>query len=171
MPPNAEAEDYELFGRILLTWGYVEGHLANIVLRLWHPCFDIGKFNGVPNSFGQMLSLAHKGYKQNTHMSPFSEEARKALEALPPIHEKRNIIAHGRYQGLTGWTFLFVIYRKRKGAEHPSEQLHEFSRSDLDNILHDIELATAAMEDLSARTFAVPLPLLPRRVSGTSGPV
>jgi hypothetical protein len=154
-----EEAECALFGRIVLSWSLVEGQLVQIALRLGHLQLHKIEFKNVRSHFAQLKERLEKGFATIPEISHLNEKAQISLARLVPIQDKRSIIAHGHYQGLTGADlYIFSIYRTRKGADWGSLQFHVFSQKDLNLLLSDIERAYNEFEELSRLTFLVPIP-------------
>jgi hypothetical protein len=150
-----EEEDYALFGKIILLWGYVEASLTNILLRLTHPLNKLPDHEGVPVSFSAKIKLAKRGFRSIPKLASIEGEACRTLTELHPLHEKRTIIAHGYYQGFTGGKrhrHLFGFYEARRGQKKALKSYY-FSRDDLTGLTSDINAYREKLENLSAKTF------------------
>lgn len=158
VPPGANGEEYALFGRILLQWGYIETRLSNILGWLTHDRFGLRGRKGVPQEFSEKVKVAKRGYCEIAAMGPLRNEAEAVLDALPRLHEKRIVIVHGAYQGTTKDGFVFVHFSDKKGVARISS--HHFTPVELAVLLEDILRVDTALESLSQKTFNIPLPLV-----------
>jgi hypothetical protein len=147
--------DYTTFGKIVLFWGDVESHLTNIVLRLAHPRFGLfPKFKAVPKAFRTVIDMARQGYTQTSLMSPLASDALPLLDRLMPLHDKRSIIVHGRFQGRIRTNYAFGIYRAGRF------KFEYFSDQEVRKLEAEIVSSRFALEQLSRRTFDVSFPPL-----------
>jgi hypothetical protein len=157
-------EEYALFGKILLRWGYIETRLTNIVGRLTHERFKFPNANGVPRDFGAKIKLAKRGYKKIDAMASLYEEAKALLDPLPKLHYKRVVIVHGSYQGRVPKGYVFQFFNSENGKQQKmSIEICYLSKADLDTLLEDMMKADAALSELSEKTFSIPFPVLLER--------
>jgi hypothetical protein len=152
-------EEYALFGKILLRWGYIETHLTNIVTRLMHERFKFPNAAGVPRDFAAKIKLVKRGYKEVGAMASLFEEAKALLDPLPKLHYKRVVIVHGSYQGRVPKGYIFQFFDSENGKQQKmSVKISHFSKADLETLLEDMMKADAALSELCKKTFIIPFP-------------
>ena len=139
-------------GRILLLWGIVEDRLNGLTLVLIHPLNSPPKNKGVPPQFSAKLELLARCYRENSRMASIADEANGLLERLKPLHERRNIIVHGHYQGVgPNNHHVFTIYRAGRAERH-GWRWEYFTASDLDGLATEIMSIEREVESLVKRT-------------------
>jgi hypothetical protein len=151
--PDDEEADYATFGKIVLLWGHIEASLANIILGLWHPKNKLPDRGGMPLQFNTKRRRALEGYCDTPKLKPIRKRAKAEIEALVPLHEKRSIIVHGYYQGLTGsGYYLFGGYEARPN-ERKRWRVYQFTPAEVGTLTVEIANHRQIMSDLAAETF------------------